>query len=39
MKKLLVIGLALSSIAFVKGSFNWNNDGFGKGMKGQGMHK
>lgn len=32
MKKLLVIGLALSTMAFAKGNFNGNNDGFGKGQ-------
>ncbi|MBP6126133.1 MAG: hypothetical protein KA446_05640 [Leptotrichiaceae bacterium] len=32
MKKLLIVGLALSSMAFAKGNFNGNNDGFGKGQ-------
>jgi len=32
MKKLLVIGLALSTMAFAKGNFNGNNDGKGQGQ-------
>ncbi len=42
MKKLLVIGLALSTMAFAKGNFNGNNDGFGKGQgqnQGKEMHQ
>lgn len=32
MKKLLIAGLVISAMAFAKGSFSGNNDGYGKGQ-------